>query len=274
MDSDIHPVIASRVIVDILLALVAMSMYGQSFRNGSFDQMSITIQTEHPVADTSQWDGTNAFSQHGSMADETIQGKGNLRLVHDLLLANMIRGNYVITPSSFSFYPSTPNWLLDSICLDVSQIDTVTAGFRSLLIHPKGAAGKVLRVQCRHPKKVVGSWLAMWEQHYRRSAPIARNRSASMGYEVQVLGFTFGSTLYTPIAYRAVIDFDPQMFRLRPIAPPLSFLYVSYNREQIKRVKLKEDRIRVSLHDGGCFTIRTLDNAAVRKEMSEWYGSP
>lgn len=46
----------SRTLYSITLALVTMSMHGQSFRNGSFDQMSSVIKTEHPVTDTIQWD--------------------------------------------------------------------------------------------------------------------------------------------------------------------------------------------------------------------------
>lgn len=216
--------------------------------------------------------GSHVFSQHQSVMDEHIQGEGNFRFMHGLL-ANMIRGNYVITSSRFSFYPSSPIWILDSIHIDVSHIDTVSAGFRSFLIHLKGVKNKTLQIQCRHSRKVIDTWLAIRNRQYRRLEPITREVNSGKRYEVHVSGFTFGSTIYTPIAYRAIIDFDSQMFTLRPIAPPLSFLYVSYKREQIKRIKLKQDCIRVSLHDGGCFNIRTLDNETVQKEMSEWYNS-
>jgi|GEM_PF-4123436 len=215
--------------------------------------------------------GSRAFSQHQPASDAVIQDQANFRFVHHGILANLIPGRYVMTATRFSFFPSRPVWLLDSIHLDVARIDTVTVGIRSLLIRIKGEQTKPLQIQCRHPKEVLAAWMKIQQGRNRPLVSPTPHASAQHGYEVHLSGSTFGSTIHTPIGFPAFLVLDARGFTLQPMEAPLSLLHASYARKDIKRIRLNRGRIRVILHNGGRFNICTLGNETVKDELCEWY---
>ncbi len=203
-----------------------------------------------------------------------LHGKGNLRFVHDVLLANLVFGRYAITQDGFTFYPLHPTWFMDSLRIPAVAIDSVTSGLFALHIHFKDKEPGRLRLKCQHPGKVAAEWrLLMGQGDALPADSVPDQNDLGAGYVANVCGTTFGSTLYTPICFNARLIFDANGLTMRPVDTPLSFIHVHYARDQIKRVQMRSNRIAVILHEGGRFAIRKSDNDQLKKAMSDWSSS-
>lgn len=200
-----------------------------------------------------------------------LHGKGNLRFAHDVLLANLVFGRYEITQDGFAFYPAHPTWFMDSLYIPAVAIDSVTSGLFALRIHYKVKEPGQLRLKCQQPGKVAAKWrLLMGQGETLPVDSVPGKNELSAGFVAKICGTTFGSTLCTPICYYARLVFEANSLMIKPIDAPLSFIHLNYGRDQIKRTKMRTNRIFVILQEGGRFTMCVSDNEPLKRAMTDW----
>ncbi len=218
------------------------------------------------------WPSTNAISQHRPLGEEAKVCKGNLRIVHHALLANLVRGRFTLSLNGFSFHPIRPVWLLDSLHIPADQIDTVTTGMGCIRIQVKGPLAETVQLQCRHPAKQAAVLQGLMARNTVPASKPEYREHAGDGYAVAISGTTFGSTIRTPICFKARMELHSHEMVLEPSEVPFSCMHTRYRKEQIKRIAYKQDCIKVVLHEGGRFTVRTGGNMAAQEAIRAWYG--
>lgn len=220
---------------------------------------------------------TNVVSQHRALEERALEeedkgGKGNLRIVHHALLANMVRGRFSSSAEGFTFHPVRPVWLMDSLHVPAARIDTVTTGMGSIHIHLKGQSEEAVQLQCRDPGKQAAVLQGLLAHNTIPSFNTEPGEHDGAGYDVVVSGATFGSTIHTPVCFTARMKLQGQEMVLKSSEVPFSCMHTRYRKEQIKRIAYKQDRIKVILHEGGRFSVRTGGNMAAQEAIGLWYG--
>ncbi len=211
-------------------------------------------------------------AQHSNPEVKVLSGSGSLRFVHHGLLANLVKGRFTFSSDGFTFYPSHPRWLMDSLHIPAFAIDSITPVSCALLIHYQGEKQGRLRLQFQHPKKLVSEWHRLPSRSNSLRLHVAQDEVSMNGYCANVRGVTFGSTIRTPISFLAYLTLDANRLTVKPIHAPFSFIHSFHERNEIKRIKKGTNRITVVLQKGGRFVIITTNkDEPFQKKLIDWF---
>lgn len=215
------------------------------------------------------WPWSIVFPQQLPEEHRVLYGTGTIRFVNNSVFANLIQGHFTITMHGFTFYPDHATWLLDSLYVPNNEIDMVTRGFGAILIHLQDRAK--IRLQCSRHRLMVDEWQEIRHSDIPPKLPKVVPDARVFKHDALIRGNTFGSIICTPIRFKARITLDTKWFVIMPTEAPLSFIHARYKREQIKRIKIKHECIRVVLHEGGRFSLRAMGNVTLITAISDWF---
>lgn len=201
----------------------------------------------------------------------SIVGTGNLRYVHNVVLANLIEGNYTMSDSNFVFLPEKPTWLMDSMVIDHVDIDTIMHAFHSVVIYMNINNENRFEIQCSKSKYILNQWKGRLSAFNKGMRELGDEWKDEKKYETIIRGSTFGSIIFTPVRFPAFVVLGPEGLSIQSPLAPFSLMRATHYRHQIKKIRIVRDRIRVKLYEGGRFSIQCIDDPSILQDILIWY---